>query len=135
MARFISVGQQADGVIAIGQIATGVIAIGQVATGVIAIGQVARGVFAVGMGALGLFAIGMGAVGVVWGSGFGIGGRSGYGLVLPLFWLPRAGSRGLGRWLRVLGQLALLAVASVVFWLVAGLPLGDALLGPGGILR
>ncbi|MES2639967.1 MAG: hypothetical protein V4850_10810 [Myxococcota bacterium] len=82
--RWISVGEEANGVIAIGQFATGVIAFGQVATGVIAVGQVARGFVAIGQVAIGVFAVGMGSVGLVYSVGMlGAGGR-GLGIILPL---------------------------------------------------
>lgn len=82
--QWVSVGQEAHGVIAIGQVATGVIAIGQMATGVIAIGQAARGFVAIGMVSIGVISIGMGSVGLVYSVGMvGVGGR-GFGLILPL---------------------------------------------------
>ena len=82
--RWISVGQEAEGVIAIGQVATGVFAFGQMATGVVAVGQAARGFIAVGQVAIGVFAVGMGSVGLVYSVGmFGAGGR-GLGFILPL---------------------------------------------------
>ncbi|MDP2310959.1 MAG: hypothetical protein Q8P18_33375 [Pseudomonadota bacterium] len=82
--RWISVGEDAHGVIAIGQFATGVIALGQVATGVIAVGQVARGFVAIGQVSIGVFAVGMGSVGLVYSVGMlGAGGR-GLGIILPL---------------------------------------------------
>lgn len=82
--RWISVGQEANGVIAIGQQATGVIALGQFATGVVAIGQVARGFVAIGQVSIGVFAIGMGSVGLFYSVGMlGAGGR-GLGIILPL---------------------------------------------------
>lgn len=141
MARVVDVGQQAEGIIAIGQHATGVIAIGQVATGVIAIGQVARGGIAIGMGAIGLVAIGMGAVGLFGVIGMIAAGARGGGLLyLPL--TPRLdGSarppsyRRARWWLLAAAQCAVLAGMAVAFWLIAGVPLGDALLGPSGLLR
>ncbi len=91
MIRWVSVEQQAYGVLAIGQEATGVIAIGQMATGVIAVGQIARGFVAIGQGAIGVFALGMGSVGLVYAVGMvGVGGM-GLGLVLPL--VPSLGPR------------------------------------------
>ena len=76
------------GFFAIGQEAVGVIAIGQSALGVVAIGQIARGVFCVGQGAIGVFCVGQGSVGLVHATGMlGIGGTSGYGIILHL--LPR----------------------------------------------
>jgi hypothetical protein len=76
------------GIFAIGQEAVGVIAIGQAALGVVAIGQIARGVFCLGQGAIGVFCVGQGSVGLVSATGMlGIGGTSGYGIVLHL--LPR----------------------------------------------
>lgn len=91
MIRWISVGDEAEGVIAFGQVATGVIAVGQMATGVIAIGQLARGFVAIGQGAVGLFALGQGAVGVYGAIGMiGVGGR-GFGIVLPT--IPSPGER------------------------------------------
>lgn len=141
MAPLLQIGQDAHGIIAIGQFATGVIAIGQVATGVIAIGQVARGVVAVGMGAVGLVAFGMGAAGVLYGGGMmACGGRVNLAMVrVPLVparpapasgWLPP-----LGWWAVGAAQLVLLAALAWAFWMIAGVPLGDALLGPDGILR
>lgn len=82
--QWVSVGQEARGVIAIGQEATGVFALGQLATGVVAVGQVARGFVAIGQGAIGVFAVGMGSVGLVYSVAMlGVGGR-GLGGVLPL---------------------------------------------------
>lgn len=138
MARLFHIGQDAHGIIAIGQFATGVIAIGQVATGVIAFGQVARGVVAVGMGAIGLVAFGMGAAGVLYTGGMAaIGGRVALGMgKLPLVpALPSGRIPPVGWWLVGAAQLALLVVLAWAFWLIAGVPVGDALLGPGGILR
>lgn len=135
MGRVVDIGQHAVGVIAIGQEATGVIAIGQIATGVVAIGQVARGVFVLGMAAVGVFAIGMGAVGVAWSSGMlAVGGRTGAGLVeLPLVpRRPRPVTVGWG--VLAVFQLAALVVACVLFWRFVGVPLGDALFGPGGVV-
>lgn len=131
----VDIGQHAVGVIAIGQDATGVIALGQSATGVIAIGQIARGGIAVGMAAIGVFAIGMGAAGVAWSSGMlAVGGRTGFGMLeLPL--VPRIPRQLTTMWgvLSVV-QLAVLIVLCVVFWRFVGVPLGDALFGPGGIV-
>lgn len=91
MIRWVSVGQEAEGVIAIGQVATGVFALGQMATGVVAVGQVARGFVAIGQGAIGVFAVGMGSVGLVYSVGMiGVGGR-GFGIILPL--VPSLGPR------------------------------------------
>lgn len=222
MIRWVSVGQEAEGVIAIGQVATGFIAVGQMATGVIAVGQVARGFVAIGQGAVGVVAIGMGSVGLVYSVGMvGVGGL-GLGLVLPLvpslgptFAVPttvpaarllngtdRAGSvlatllagddgpylRAQGRrvpvrfdarlraavqaavaepggravyahlsasesgwvcdalidvpavrwrrpgwWLWWGAQLAMLAMAAVFFWMLAGIPVVQALFNPGGV--
>jgi hypothetical protein len=89
--QWVSVGQEARGVIAIGQVATGVFALGQMATGVIAIGQVARGFVAIGQGAVGVVAVGMGSVGLIYSVGMiGVGGR-GLGLIVPL--VPSFGPR------------------------------------------
>jgi hypothetical protein len=88
--RFFDVGQRAEGFIAIGQEATGVIALGQIATGVIAIGQAARGVVAIGQVAIGLVSAGMLSFGLIVSFGLGVGGRAGWGLVLPLVPAPRA---------------------------------------------
>lgn len=88
--RFFDVGQRAEGFIAIGQEATGVFALGQVATGVIAIGQLARGVIAIGQLSFGLVSVGMLSFGLVVSFGLGMGGRAGWGLVLPLVPAPRA---------------------------------------------
>lgn len=121
--------------IAIGQFATGVVAIGQIATGVIAIGQVARGVFAIGMVAFGLFSVGMASLGIGWAGGMlAIGGRAVGMLRLPLApFKPRAVIPG---WVViVLVQLTLLVLASILFWRYAMVPIGDAVFGPGGLLR
>ena len=218
--RWISVGQEANGVIAIGQEATGVFAFGQVATGVVAVGQAARGFIAIGQVAIGVFAVGMGSVGLVYSVGMlGAGGR-GLGIILPLVpslgpalalpetttaarlfggkahhgyvaatldagggrptltadgraldvrfdtrlrgaieslaaplrvhahlsrtddtWVcdelqevPRARWLSPGWWAWWAAQLAGLAVASVAFWLLAGIPIVQALFNPGGIL-
>lgn len=113
--------------IAIGQHATGVVAIGQIATGVIAIGQVSRGVIAVGMVAFGLWSFGMASLGVAWASGMvAVGGRIGAGLVkIPL--VPRL-PRGLTvKWSALAGaQLGGLVGVTIAFWMVVGVPLGDA---------
>lgn len=141
MARVVDVGQHAEGIIAIGQEATGVIAIGQVATGVIAIGQVARGGIAVGMGAIGLIAIGMGAIGLFGVIGMIAAGARGGGLLyLPLTPRLDAGARPPSYrrarwWLGAVAQCAVLTGLAFGFWWIAGVPLGDALLGPGGLLR
>lgn len=137
MAAFFQAGQHAYGFIAVGQVATGVIAIGQMATGVIAIGQVARGVIAIGMGALGLVAIGMGSAGVIYSGGMlAIGGRTGFGLLaLPLLPLRPAGPRPLTWWLHIAVGLLFLTGLAWVFWWLAGVPVGNALWGPGGLLR
>ena len=83
--RFFDAGPEAFGFIAVGQVATGFIAIGQSATGVIAIGQIARGGIAIGQASVGLIAVGMGAIGVFHATAMiGIGGRKGWGGVLPL---------------------------------------------------
>jgi hypothetical protein len=136
VARVVDIGQHAEGVIAIGQFATGVIAIGQVATGVIAIGQVARGVVAIGMVAFGLFALGMVSLGVAGSSGMlAFGGRVGFRIVgVPLApFLPRKPSAG---WAVISAvQLGALVGASILFWRFVASPLGDTLLGPGGIVR
>ena len=135
MGRVLDVGQDAVGVIAIGQFATGVIAIGQVATGVIAIGQVARGVIAIGMVAFGLFSVGMAALGVGWAGGMlALGGRVAGGVRLPLVpHRPRTVTPGWAA-LSTL-QLAVLVFVAVMFWRFAAVPVGDALLGSGGMLR
>jgi hypothetical protein len=138
MARVFDVGQEAYGIIAIGQTATGVIAVGQMATGVIAIGQVARGGIAIGMGAIGIIAIGMGACGLVWCGGMlAIGGRVAFGIT-PLSLSP-VFDEGFARrptwWIGGVAQCVGLAAAAVAFWLLAGLPVGDALWGPAGLLK
>jgi hypothetical protein len=141
MARLVDVGQEANGIIAIGQVATGVVAIGQVATGVIAIGQVARGGIAIGMGAIGVVAIGMGAVGLFGVIGMMAAGARGGGLLfIPL--VPRLDGgasppsyRRTTWWLIGVAQCAALTGVAVAFWLLAGIPVGDLLFGPGGVLR
>ncbi len=128
MARVLHVAQDAVGVVAIGQHATGVIAIGQIATGVIAIGQVSRGVIAVGMVAIGLFSFGMASLGVVWSSGMvAIGGRVGAGLVkLPL--VPRIPAALTPTWSALAAlQLSGLTIATIAFWTLVGVPLGDSI--------
>jgi hypothetical protein len=137
MAAFFQAGQHAYGIIAVGQVATGVIAIGQIATGVIAIGQVARGVIAIGMGALGLVAFGMGAAGVLYSGGMvAIGGRAGVGLLaLSLIPRPPARLRSPLWWMQIGLGLLLLSGMAWVFWWLAGVPLGNALWGPDGLLR
>jgi hypothetical protein len=127
VARVLDVGQHAVGVVAIGQHATGVIAIGQIATGVVAIGQVSRGVIAVGMVAFGLWSFGMAALGVGWSSGLvAVGGRVGAGLVkIPL--VPRLPSALTAKWSVLAGaQLSGLVIATVAFWVVVGVPVGDS---------
>lgn len=134
MAPLFQAGQHAHGIIAVGQVATGVIAIGQMATGVIAVGQVARGVVAIGQVALGIVAIGMGSVGLVYAGGLvGVGGRAGFGFILPL--MPMSGGHSRIRWALAPVQLVLLCAAAWLFWYLAGVPLGNALWDPGGILR
>jgi len=141
MARVIDVGQHAEGIIAIGQEATGVIAIGQVATGVIAIGQLARGVVAIGMVAIGLFSVGMASAGVFGAVGIMATSARGGGLLfVPLVpVLDGAASppsyRRVTWWLVGVAQCAALAGLVVAFWLIAAIPLGDALFGPNGLLR
>lgn len=127
MARVLDVGQHASGVIAIGQHATGVVAIGQMATGVIAIGQVSRGIVAVGMVAFGLWSFGMASLGVAWSSGMvAVGGRIGAGLIkIPL--VPRLRRPVTPRWGMLAGaQLGGLIGATIAFWGVVGVPLGDS---------
>ena len=134
MTPLFQAGQHAHGIIAVGQVATGVIAVGQIATGVIAIGQVARGVVAIGMVSLGLVSIGMGAVGLVYAGGMvGLGGRAGFGFILPL--VPLLGRQPWSRWLLAPVQLVVLCAAAWLFWYLAGVPLGNALWDPGGLLR
>lgn len=83
--RFISTNSHEPGVFAFGQFAVGIVAFGQVSLGVIAVGQVARGVVAVGQAAMGVFTVGQLAVGLWHATGMiGVGGRSGFGLVLHL---------------------------------------------------
>ena len=128
MSRVLSIGQHAEGVIAIGQSATGVVAIGQIATGVIAIGQVSRGVFAVGMVAIGVVSFGMASLGLAWSSGMvAVGARIGKGLVkLPL--VPRIPKTLTPAWSALASaQLGGLVIATVVFWSVVGVPLGDSI--------
>lgn len=154
--RWFDVGVEAKGVIAIGQHATGVIAIGQVALGVVAVGQLARGVVVVGQLGAGLVTIGQLSLGVAWNAGMvGVGGTSPGWLVLRL--LPRwrtvddsphvvlgdgtvLSGAGHGRRRRLppgrllLGSIGV-AVLALVWWLVAGQEIAEALLGPGGVLR
>jgi hypothetical protein len=139
VARFVDVGQEAHGFIAIGQFATGVIAFGQVATGVIAIGQVARGFIAIGMAAFGVITLGMAALGLCWTGGMVVaGGRVGPRLIgIPLvpYW-PAKPARPTPIWAGLgAAQLAVLVVASILFWVHVAVPLGDALFGPAGITR
>ncbi len=83
--QLFSTNPQSPGIFAIGQEAVGVIAIGQGALGVVAIGQIARGIFCLGQGTIGVFCVGQGSVGLVHATGMlGIGGTSGYGIVLHL---------------------------------------------------
>lgn len=146
MIRWFAFGQHATGVIAIGQEAVGVIAIGQLATGVVAVGQLARGVVVVGQLAVGVVAIGQLGIGVAWAAGMvGIGGRAGFGWILPLFprrpatatatlpgggtaTVPTAAAGTVVRPWAVVG----LAVVAVGWWLVAGAPVWEAL---GGVLN
>lgn len=138
MGQLVDVGQHAYGVIAIGQHATGVIAIGQVATGVVAIGQVARGGIAVGMVSIGLITIGMAAGGIFWSGGMvAVGGRVGFAMLgIPL--VPKV-TEGCTRrriwWGKLAAGAAVLGGMAVAFWLLAGLPVGEALWGPVGVLR
>ena len=138
MAPLFDVGQQAYGIIAIGQHATGVIAIGQIATGVVAIGQVARGGIAIGMVSIGLVTIGMGACGILWSGGMvAAGGRVGFAMLgIPLVPKVTEGCTGRGVWWGKLSAGAVvLGGVAVAFWLLAGLPVGEALWGPVGLLR
>jgi hypothetical protein len=83
--KFFDAGQHATGFIAVGQEATGFFAFGQVATGVVAVGQLARGGFVVGQLAVGLVGWGQAGLGVYHAAGMvGVGGRRGFGLVVPL---------------------------------------------------
>lgn len=92
----IAIGQEAQGVLAIGQLATGIVAIGQMATGVIAVGQVARGFVAVGMVSIGLFPVGMLAVGVFAARALiGAAALGGKLAVAPLMPFPRMNPYGI----------------------------------------
>ncbi len=138
MAQLVDVGQHAFGIIAIGQHATGVIAIGQSATGVIAIGQIAQGGLAIGMVSIGLITIGMASCGVLWSGGMlAVGGRVGFAMLgIPLVPKVTEGCAGHGVWwAKLAGGAVVLAGVATVFWLRVGLPVGEALLGPVGVLR
>jgi hypothetical protein len=144
--RWFDFGAEATGVIAIGQFATGVIAIGQVATGVVAVGQLARGGIVLGQLAFGVVSVGQLTAGLAWAAGMvGIGGRAGFGLVLPVFprrasALPPDGGEVSAEWRptrsRVaVWRIALFAALLVAYWFAVLTPLRDALFGLGGVLN
>jgi len=136
--QIVDVGQEAFGIIAVGQHATGVIAIGQSATGVIAIGQIARGGIAIGMVSIGLITIGMATCGILWCGGMlAVGGRVGFSMLgIPLVPKVTEGCTGRGVWWVRLGAgTVVLGGVAVAFWLLVGLPVGEALWGPVGVLR
>jgi hypothetical protein len=138
MTELVAVGQEAYGIVAIGQHATGVIAIGQIATGVVAIGQVARGGIAIGMVAIGLASFGMAAVGLFWVGGMAVAGARVQFALLGLSVAPvvREGSLRAPAWWAVAGlSFAAMVGLAVAFWVFAGVPVGDALWGPDGIMR
>ncbi|MDH4309914.1 MAG: hypothetical protein OEX04_20770 [Acidimicrobiia bacterium] len=137
----ISVGTEAQGVIAIGQFATGVIAIGQSAVGVIAIGQIARGVIALGQVAVGLVAVGQVALGVGYAAGMiGLGGVAG-GLIplgvagrWPLSAAVRLDVRRAVPALRAWTVPMVIGIG-IAAWVIALGPLWDGLVGIGGVFH
>lgn len=153
MIRWVAVGEEAVGVLAFGQRATGVVAVGQLATGVVAVGQLARGVFVVGQLAIGVVTLGQAAVGLWWVAAMvGVGGRTPGILVLPL--LPRraapasAGGPALSPGPAPLAELTgrgqlrvrpwalvVLALLAVLWVVVVGQPLAEALFADGGVLN
>ncbi|MFH2071679.1 MAG: hypothetical protein ABIJ75_02385 [Actinomycetota bacterium] len=144
--RLFDVGVEPVGVVAIGVAPRGVLAIGPLATGVIAIGQVARGFVAVGQLAIGVVVIGQLAFGMWWASGqLAVAPLGGPAMLrFAPFGLLYPGRRHRGEedwrvpaspppgW-RMIASLLVIAAVAVLVWLVAVLPVRDALFGPGGV--